>query len=146
MLKNKLVSAMALLVLASCGSPTQPAASSPDDTVSNTPGDGGGTTRGGAQRVEPRDGLVDPHPTSWDKYKKRSSNTVDLYLWSGVEECYGIDHIDVAYKRRVVEVTIFEGNDPDAQQCIELAVRKVVRLELDEPLGRRTLIDGGQKA
>jgi hypothetical protein len=96
--------------------------------------------------VEPRDGLVDIRHTFWDKDKKRSGSSVDLYFWSGVEECYGVDHVEVIYKDRVIKLTIYEGHDPAAETCIELAVRKVIRVELDEPIGNRALVDGAPKA
>lgn len=68
---------------------------------------------------------------------------MDLLFWSGVEECYGVDHIDIDYRDKLVEITLYEGREPTAETCIELAVRKIVRVELDERVGNRTVIDGG---
>lgn len=113
--------------------------------MSNTPGsDTPG--RGGAQRVEPRDGLVDVRATVWDRFKLRGAGrAVDLFFWSGIEECYGVDRVEVTFSKRVVTATIYEGREPSAETCIELAVRKVVRVDLDEPVGDRTVVDGNSQ-
>lgn len=127
-----------------CGEPSEPPAASPPDTaVSNTPGEEP-TGGGGPQRVEPGDGLVDIRTTTFDRSVARDQGrALDLFFWSGIEECYGVDRVEVAYAKRRVTVTIYEGRRPEAETCIELAVRKVVRVQLDERLGGRTVVDGG---
>lgn len=92
--------------------------------------------------MEARDGLIEPRPIPWDKRRIRGSRTIDLFFWHGVEECYGIDHVDIDYRRRSVRVTLFEGRNPEADICIEIAVRKVIRVHLDESLGGRRVVDG----
>lgn len=135
----------AALVAGGCGTADPSAGSSPDAPVSNTPGSDT-TGRGGAQRVEPRDGLVDVRATVWDRFKPRyGGRTVDLFFWSGIEECYGVDRVEVRFTKRVVTATIYEGREPSAETCIELAVRKVVRVDLDEPVGDRTVVDGNSQ-
>ena len=95
-------------------------------------------------RVEPRAGLVDIRAIGWDRHRVRGGgDVVDLYFWHGVEECYGVDRIDVTYGEKTVSLTIYEGRNPEAETCIELAVRKVVRVTLDEPIGDRAVVDGG---
>ena len=132
----------ALVLGVGCGRASVPAASGPDDVVSNTPGDDL-SGRGGPLRVEPRGGLVDIRAIGWDRYRvSAGGNAVDLYFWHGVEECYGLDRVDVAYKEKTVRLTIHEGRNPEAETCIELAVRKVVRVTLDEPIGDRDVVDG----
>ena len=127
------------------GAPDASVSSGPDAPVSHTPGDEPGG-RGGAQRVEPRPGLVDVRAIRWDRHKVvDGGNAVDLFFWHGVEECYGIDHVDVDYRAEEVAITIFEGRNPEAEVCIELAVRKVVRVALEEPLGDRRVADGGPR-
>lgn len=132
----------AAVVGVACGRASIPIAGGPDDVVSNTPGDEP-TGRGGPQRVEPRDGLVGVRAIPWDRHRVRDGgNAVDLFLWHGIEECYGVDRVEVRYERKVVAVTIYEGRDPEAETCIELAVRKVVRVTLEEPIGERAVVDG----
>lgn len=135
---------LVLLLGSACGAPSGPPASSPDDPVSSTPGDEP-TGRGGAQRVGTRDGLVDVRQINWDKHRERGSRAVDLFIWSGVEECYGIDHVEAEYSKRSITLTIYEGRDPEADVCIEIAVRKVIRVSLEEPIGGRRIVDGGPK-
>ena len=145
---KKLFSVVLLLTVALAGCGTETSASSDAGTapyapVSNTPGTDQ-QQRSGAQRVEPRDGLIDIRKTRFDRsVTRRGGRALDLFFWSGVEECYGVDHVDVGYSRYKITVTIFEGRDPRAETCIELAVRKVVRVELDERVGNRTVVDGG---
>lgn len=144
--KNTLSSlAAACLLTTSCGGGTagSPAGEGPDTAVSNTPGTGVPTGTG-PQRVEPHDDLVDVRATTFDRSKVRQDGrALDLYFWSGIEECYGVDRVEVDYRRRSIVVTIFEGREPEADACIELAVRKVVRVELGEPIRGRTVVDGG---
>ena len=133
------------IIVAACGSQggEVPVASDPDTAVSSTPGDSA-PADGGPQRVEPRDGLVDARATRFDKFKLRDGGrAVDLFFWSGVEECYGVDDVDVEYGKRAVTITLYEGRDPAAETCIELAVRKVTRVELTERVGNRKVVDGG---
>ena len=136
--------AMVLLLGVACGEASEPpAASDPDAPVTSSPGtDRPG--RGGPQRVETSHGLVDVRPTTFDRWKRLDGGrALDLFFWSGVEECYGVDRVEVEYFKKIVSVTIFEGRRPEAEVCIEMAVRKVVRIQLEEPLGGRTVADGG---
>lgn len=134
------------LALAACGTETQAssdAGGAPDAPVATTPVTGE-QPRSGAQRVEARDGLTDIRKTRFDRsVTRRGGRALDLYFWSGVEECYGVDRVDAEYSRTKITVTIFEGRDPRAETCIELAVRKVVRVDLDERVGNRIIVDGG---
>ena len=132
-----------------CGAPADnDAAGSPETPVSHTPGSGSTDPgRPGALRVEPHDDVIDVRATPFDRFKVRDGGrAVDLYFWSGVEECYGVDRVEVEYSRKVVSLTIFEGRDPDAETCIELAVRKVIRVELVENVANRAIVDGGASA
>ena len=140
----KILLICALVLGVGCGRANVPAASGPDDVVSNTPGEDP-LGRGGPLRVEPRAGLVDIRAIGWDRHRVRAGgDAVDLFFWHGVEECYGVDRVDVAYKKKTVALTIYEGRNPEAETCIELAVRKVVRVTLDEPIGDRDVVDGAR--
>lgn len=70
-------------------------------------------------------------------------NTVTVGFWMGVEDCYGIERIDIAETETkvTVDVTIAE-RDLD-QVCISLAEARSVTVELDAPLGGRILEFGG---
>jgi hypothetical protein len=146
MLIKTLVPLVLLASLAGCGAATTPAADGgthPDTAVSNTPG-ASQPSNAGPMRVEPHEGLVDPHATSFDRFRVRAGgHELDLFFWSGVEECYGVDHVEIDYAKKAVKVTIVEGREPEADACIELAVRKVIRVDLAERLGKREVIDGG---
>ena len=159
------LAALVLLTLVACGSPseTQPGAGGrgggstgspgsltpydPESPVSCPPdcGDGGGDVKPGKPKiVEPTPGMDDVHPVGWDKAKATGPRSVLVTYWSGVEPCNVLDHVDVVYNPKTVEITIFEGSNPADKNtaCIEIALLKGVMVQLDEPLGGRKLTDG----
>lgn len=69
-------------------------------------------------------------------------STLELQFYGGVEECYGLDHVDVTYGNQAITVTLYEGRVPGAGVCIEMAVLKSTRATLDEPLNGRDIVDG----
>jgi hypothetical protein len=85
---------------------------------------------------------VDVHPVPWDRVEVVDQTTVDVLFYGGVEECYGVDHVDVKFSSDAVTVTLFEGRVPGAGVCIEMVVLKAVRVTLDEPLNGRRILDG----
>ncbi len=124
--------------------PAAPTTPGPDAAVSSTP-DNSRSTQNGALRVTSRINLEDPRPVAWDRYEPlRGGTALDLYYWSGVEECYGFDHPEVIYQPRRIIVTLYEGRVPGVETCIELAVRKVVEVALGEPVGGRKVVDGAK--
>ena len=124
--------------------PGEVTSGTPDDPVTGTPV-AGRTEPGGALRVVSRLGLEDPRPIPWDRYKEVDGGiALDLFFWSGPDECYAVDHYEVVYTKKTVEVTLFEGRDPDAETCIELAVRKVFRVDFGERVGDRKVVDGSK--
>jgi hypothetical protein len=96
--------------------------------------------------VEPRTGLVDVRPQPWDKARVLDSRTVEVRFYGGVEECYGVARVDVDYRKRSVVITLYSGRVPAAEVCIEIAVLKAVRVDLDEPLAGRRVVDGAERA
>jgi hypothetical protein len=92
--------------------------------------------------VSPRPGLVDVRPTPWDKVEVLDERTIEVRFWSGVEECYGVDRVDVEYRANEVAVTVYQGRVPTAEACIEIAVLTAVRVTLDEPLAGRQIVEG----
>ncbi len=142
------VTFVALNTFSACGSPTSsgssPVASGPDTSISSDnmtadPGPGRGT----AEERKPEDGLVDPNPVDWDRSRGRGRH-ITLYYYSGVEDCYGLHHVDVEETKRKVTITLYDGRNPEAEMCIELAVRVRTTVTLDRPLGNRTLVDGAE--
>ena len=102
---------------------------------------------GHAQTVVPTPGMDNVHPTSWIKAAPSADGTsVTVRFWSGVEPCYVLDHVDVAYGTDAVTITLYQGNDPTAGDvaCIDIAMLKQVVVPLDQPLDGRQLVDGSR--
>ena len=100
---------------------------------------------GHAQTVVPTPGMDNVHPTSWIKAEPNADGTsVTVRFWSGVEPCYVLDHVDVAYGTDAVTITLYQGNDPTAGDvaCIDIAMLKQVVVPLDQPLDGRRSVDG----
>jgi hypothetical protein len=92
--------------------------------------------------VRPRPGLVDVRPNPFEKVVVLDERTLEVRFWGGVEECYGVDRVDLDYGEAEVTVTVYQGRVPAAEVCIEIAVLKAVRVQLDEPLAGRKIVDG----
>ena len=100
-----------------------------------------------AARIVPiTPGLDNVNMTVFDKHKVLDGNRLKLFFWGGVEDCYGVDHVDIEYGNDVVIATIFYGNKPDAEMCIEMAEYQAVIVQLQEPVGDRTITDGALAA
>lgn len=96
--------------------------------------------------VTPRPGLVDVRPNPFEKVVVLDERTLEVRFWGGVEECYGIDRVDVDYGKAEVTITVYAGRVPTAEACIEIAVLTAVRVSLDEPLAGREIVDGAATA
>ncbi len=131
----------ALLVTA-CGSSASNGSSAPDDPVS-APAHNDDGSRSRAELRKPEEGLVDVHARVFERHKADGRN-VTLFYWSGVDECVGLDRIEVTERRRKVVLTVFEGRHPEAEVCIEMAVRVRSRTTLERPLGDRKVVDGAR--
>jgi hypothetical protein len=81
-------------------------------------------------------------PNPFEKVVVQDERTVEVRFWGGVEECYGVDRVDVEYGETEVTVTVHQGRVPTAEVCIEIAVLTAVRVKLDEPLAGRKIVDG----
>jgi hypothetical protein len=136
-------------LLASCAGLREGGAAvpGPDTPISSTP-DPAGTIPPKPKPliVEPRPGLVDVTPQPWDKANVLDPRTVEVRFYSGIEECYGVDRVDVDYRKRSVVITVYSGRVPTAEVCIEIAVLKAVRVDLAEPLDGRRIVDGADTA
>ena len=96
--------------------------------------------------VTPRQGLVDVRPNPFEKVAVLDERTIEVRFWGGVEECYGVDRVDVEYGMSALTVTVYQGRVPTAEVCIEIAVLTAVRVTLDQPLAGRTIVDGAATA
>jgi hypothetical protein len=90
----------------------------------------------------PRPGLVDVRPNPFDAVEVLDEKTIEVRFYGGVEECYGVDRVDVEYGVTEVTVTVHQGRVPTAEVCIEIAVLTAVRVTLNEPLAGRKIVDG----
>jgi hypothetical protein len=97
----------------------------------------------GPRVVEPEGGLENVIPTAWTKARVAPDGRSARLTWySGVEECYGLDHVAVYPTKKMVVVTLFAGSRPEAETCIELAEKVVTIVHFEEPVGDRELVDG----
>jgi hypothetical protein len=95
--------------------------------------------------VEPTPGQADVYARPFDTATIGADDrTVTIDFVSGIEPCYVLDHVDVAYGPKVVTITLFEGHDASTGDvaCIDIGVFKRVVITLDEPLAGRSLTDG----
>ncbi|MQB00831.1 MAG: hypothetical protein GEU78_11150 [Actinobacteria bacterium] len=129
-----------------CPSPESDEA--PDCPVSSThdpivvdPGD-----KARARPVDITPGLKNVYTTSFDDHRVVGGDRLKLFFSGGVEDCYGVDHVDIEYGNDVVIATIFYGSKPDIQACIDIAEYQVVTVQLDEPVGGRKIVDGSLAA
>jgi hypothetical protein len=117
-----------------------------DDTggMGTDAGDGMGDEMPAANLVEPRPGMDNVQPVDWDHAEVEGDQTVTVSWWSGVEPCHVLDRVEVDYTDEAVIITVFEGSEPsdEGHMCIEIAERRGTVIELDEPLGPRSLKDG----
>jgi hypothetical protein len=122
----------------------------PDASVSYTPCPGdeppvSTDPDDGAQLVEPSPGMADVRSHAFDHaVVNDDGSSVTIFFWSGVEPCYVLDHIDVHADSNEISITLFEGHDASAGDvaCIDIALLKKVVVQLDEPVGDRSIVDG----
>jgi hypothetical protein len=116
----------------------------PDSPVTSSPSPGPASPVPGptALPVTSRPGLVDVRPQRWERAKAVGPRRVRVEFYGGVEECEGLDHVDVEETSETVTITLFVGRVPQAEVCIEIAVLKSVTVEVEESLRGRELVDG----
>jgi hypothetical protein len=128
------------------GDAVPPGAAPPDAPVTSSPVPDTPIPSPTPRIVEPRDGLVDVRPQVWDEAEPLEGRTVLLSFYGGVEECYGVDRVEVDYRAQTVVLTLYTGRVPGADVCIEIAEYQAVEVHLDEPLGDRRVVDGAPGA
>jgi hypothetical protein len=114
----------------------------PDSSVTSSPVPSGPIREPTPVLVTPRPGLVEARPHAWESVDVEDDRTLLIQFYGGVEECYGLDHVDVRYGADEVTVTLYEGQVPGERVCIDLAMLKSVRVHLDQPLNGRKVVDG----
>ena len=131
------------------GAGVAPGAPPPPLVDPPAPGGGGGDPGGAPQWVQPRAGMADTRPVPWSLHGvSGDGRTVRAAWYSGVEPCSVVDSVRVKETDDAVTITIQEGADPAQPDvaCIDLAVLRGTRVQLDAPLGDRDLIDGATGA
>ncbi|MBA2725571.1 MAG: hypothetical protein H0U53_06240 [Actinobacteria bacterium] len=124
------------------GEPT----SGPESPFQNSPGVIEPDPAPKASPVEPQPGQQDVRAAGWESAKVLGNREVRIRYWSGVEPCYVLDRVEVDYRAKTVEITVFEGSTPSDEDvaCIEIALLKETIVSLDEPLAGRTITDGAR--
>lgn len=128
--------------------PDAPVTAAPDVTPTPLPdviGTPGHPQEPKPRVVEPRPGMADVSPIPWDQAVFDPDDaTVEVRYWSGVEPCYVLDHVAVDETPDAVTITLFPGHEPAGEPvaCIEIAERLAVRVDLERPVGDRTVRDG----
>jgi hypothetical protein len=94
--------------------------------------------------VEPTPGLDGTVENAIDSASVLENDKLEVRFYNGVEDCYGLDRVEVEETATDVTVTVVTGSRPDVagRACIEIAELVVTVVTLDAPLGERTLIDG----
>jgi hypothetical protein len=142
---RKLILLLAVLMLgAACARVADTGAGGdPEDPVSSSPVDPNEPIPSPTPRiVEPTPGLDGVHPNAFTKAVAVDDDTVRVEYYLGVEDCYGLDHVDVEYGEEVVIITLYSGNVPGERVCIDLAEFVATIVDLDEPLNGREIVDG----
>jgi hypothetical protein len=138
----KIVLAVVLLLAAACGERARPGATGPDDPVTSSPTMSDPAPSPRPRLLEPEPGLVDVRPQPWDSSEVLGPRTVQVTFYGGVDECFGLDRVEVRERPDRVMVTVFLGRHPEAEVCIDLAELQAVRVTLDDPVGDRKIVDG----
>ena len=97
--------------------------------------------------VVPTPGMVDVHTIPFDHVQVGDDGrTLQIDFVAGIEPCSVLDHVEIRSEAGRVTLTLYEGADPSAGHvaCIMIAEFKRVIVQLDQPLGDRTIVDGAQ--
>lgn len=92
--------------------------------------------------IEP-DLPADGHVPGGGELISADGNVVTIGFWMGVEDCYGVQRVDVAETETKVAIDITVSARDADQVCIALAEARSITVELDAELGDRVLEIGG---
>jgi hypothetical protein len=129
-------------LLSACGEGVSPATPRPDSPVTSSPVSPGPVLSPTPRLLEPEPGLVDVRAQQWDSSEVIGPRTVQVTFYGGVEECYGLDRVEVRERPDRIVISVFIGREPEAEVCIDIAEFQAVRVTLDEPVGDREIVDG----
>jgi len=81
-----------------------------------------------------------PKAVPWESEQRSGPNR--LAVLYGLDACQDLDHVEVAYQRSAVVVTLFAV--PNHHPCTGLHFAASVAVPLHEPLGSRIVRDGAR--
>jgi hypothetical protein len=121
--------------------PDTPASTVVPPPVSSTTVVPGG---GQPKRVQPVAGATDLRKQPFQSTAPAGAQSLAVRFWSGVEPCYVLGRADVAETADKVTVTLWTGSGPGTagMACIQMAGYYEVIVQLQAPLGGRTVVDG----
>jgi hypothetical protein len=128
--------------------PASPTTLAPDTPVSTVVPRAPSTTLapGGGQpkRVQPVAGATDLRKQQFESAVPAGAQALAVRYWSGVEPCYVLGRVDVAEAAGKVTITLWTGSAPGTagMACIQMAGYYEVIVQLQAPLGGRTVVDG----
>ncbi len=130
--------------------PTQPPTTlAPDTPVSTvvpptTPQTTVAPGVGQPKRVQPVPGATDLRKQTFQSAAGAGAQSLAVRFWSGVEPCYVLGRVDVTETADRVTVTLWTGSGPGSagMACIQMAAYYEVVVELQAPIGTRSVIDG----
>jgi hypothetical protein len=98
--------------------------------------------------VVPTPGLDGVVAAAIDSAVALDGSKLEVRFYSGVEDCYGLERIDVEETEADVTVAVFTGSRPEARDvaCIEIAELVAAVVTLDAPLGDRAVLDASSGA
>ncbi len=125
-------------------------ATTTDRTSTTGAGDGGTTsterssTTGTPSTAGGKPGdptLVDVRAVPIVRLESQGQTTLELTVEGSPDPCFVIDRVERTESDDEVELTVHAGSEPGAI-CIQVIEEHRVVVELDAPLGSRTIIDG----
>ena len=126
--------------------PTTLAPDTPVSTAVPSPAPSTTVAPGGGQpkRVQSVAGATDLRKQPFQSVAPASAQSIAVRFWSGVEPCYVLGRVDVTETADKVTITLWTGTGPGAagMACIQMAGYFEVIVQLQAPLGGRTVADG----
>ncbi len=112
----------------------------PPTSPSTTVPPGGGQPR----RVEPVPGATELRKHVFQSWTAAGAQSLAVRFWNGVEPCYVLGRVDVTETADKVTITLWTGLGPGASgmACIQMAAYYEVIVQLQAPLGARSVVDG----
>lgn len=99
----------------------------------------------GPQVVSPAPGTLDLQPQRFEVARAAGERSVAVRFWSGISPCSVLGRVDVAESATEVVITLWVGRSPaagPAVSCMAIAVSYETVVDLEAPLGSRTVVDG----